>query len=79
MPKSLEQQIEEAVLKGDAPLSGFVLRALLRLAKRWKRETGNPGGASVYRESFDQGADHAKRTCAKELENMIWLLLKRPV
>ena len=44
---------------------------LMKLARKWRRDCGRPGGASIDAEAASRGRDEAKRQCASELESVV--------
>jgi len=48
-----------------------MLDALGKLARRWRRSCGRPGGADTLTGHGNYMADCARRECAKELEKLM--------
>lgn len=47
--------------------------SLGKMARKWRRSCGLPGGASCQSEEENRRADEARRECAKQLEAFIKL------
>lgn len=46
-------------------------KALGKLAKKWHRQCGLPGGASVMHQDMNIMADNARKDCARDIEDLL--------